>query len=111
MPTEEDPSLMAEAVRTVRRLAEIAKARLRERNFKMTYDESVIVWLIGQTNWKESLDPIRTLDGYWHQHIANVIEQMVLGERYTDADLLSIKSVDSPAGKSLQFQIDTTTKT
>ena len=59
----EQPTLSAEGREAVRQLFDLAVVRLSERGIAMEFDPAAVDWVLGQSDWQGSLNPLRTLDG------------------------------------------------
>lgn len=110
MSTENQALLLSEGETLLRRLFEVAVNRLQDRSISMQYKPAVIQWLLGQSDWQMSLNPLLTLDGYWHSQVGSVIENLLLEKRLRTGDALVIGVSDIPTSPSVQFEIATPTK-
>ncbi|MDB5346131.1 MAG: hypothetical protein JWP89_4508 [Schlesneria sp.] len=105
MPTKGTAELVPEGNALILFLFEEATSRLLEREIVLTYEAPVVEWLIEQSDWRESLNPIRTLDGFWHEKVAKVIEEMLLNGRLHQQQSLAVALEKSPSGKILQYTV------
>ena len=105
MRANEQASLLSEGHAHLRRLFEIAERRLHDRGIRIQTSPSVLEWLMDQSDWRLSLNPLRTLDGYWHQQVASVIEGLLLDGSLRLGNVLSVSLMETSTGSQIQFDI------
>jgi hypothetical protein len=71
----------------------------------MHYTSSVVSWLIRQSDWQGSLNPLRSLDGAWHKQIASVLENQLLNGQLQDGSTVLIDVPDATPANQIQFKI------
>jgi hypothetical protein len=98
--------LIPEGEKLLLRLFEIATHRLKERNIALSYSPLVIEWIFDQEDWQNCLNPLRTLDGIWHQHVANVIENLLIKRQLREGTPLTIRMNEDSRGIKFQFDAD-----
>jgi hypothetical protein len=103
--THEKPSMLSDEYALLGRLFGMAERRLQEHGILMRSSPAVVEWLLTRTDWRASLNPLRTLDGYWHQQVGAVIEALLLEGRLRPGNALDIHLSETPAGSRIQFDI------
>ena len=103
MRTNETTHVLTEGHALVRRLLGITARRLQERGIEMQFSPDVLAWLIDRSDWRDSFNPIRTLDGYWHQQVAAVIEKLLLEGRLRSGNTLFVSLAETPTGSQIHF--------
>jgi hypothetical protein len=106
MTANEKRSTLSEGEALLRRLFGVAFDRLHDRGVAMQYLPGVVDWMLNQPDWQTSLNPLRTLDGVWHQQVASVIEELLLEKRLRRGSTLLVRIDESPTGFQLHFEID-----
>ena len=86
------------------RLFDIAESLLRERGISLEYDEPVVNALLYHGDWQTSKNPLLTLKGAWHRHVANVIEELLLVGRLQRDDTVIVTG--HPDGANVIEMID-----
>jgi hypothetical protein len=97
--------ILPKADALLRHLFAVAMDRLRSLGITMCYTESVIDWLLRQPDWQDSPNPLRSLDGCWHQQISAAIEKLLLESSLQNGDKLVIGLGKTATDARLQLQI------
>jgi ATP-dependent Clp protease ATP-binding subunit ClpA len=105
MAEDNTSTLLSAGFELIARLFQAATKRLQDRKISLVWGQSVADWLIERSDWQESLNPLKTLDGFWHQQIASVVERMLLDSRLVEGQSLTIAIDDSSSPKQLQFKV------
>jgi hypothetical protein len=103
--TNEKLPVISEGHNLLRRLFQVAERRLQERGISMRSSPAVLEWLLNQSDWRSGLNPLRTLDGFWHKQVAAVIEGLLLEGQLRSGNILDIIMVETPSGFRIQFDI------
>lgn len=93
----------------VRQLFDTAVDRLCKRGISMQYTPPVIEWILKQSDWIKSLNPLKTLHGYWHHEVASVVEKLMLDGKLRAGYTLSVDVGETP-GSGLRFDVSPTTE-
>jgi hypothetical protein len=105
MHANETASTLSEGDALLRRLFDAAVRRLHERGIEMHYSPAVLEWLRDQPDWRASLNPLRTLDGCWHQQVASAIEGLLLDGRLRQGNTLVVRMGETPTGPRVLFEV------
>ena len=105
MRTNKKPPAISEAHALLRRLFDVAESRLHERGISMRSSPAVLEWLLNQSDWRVGLNPLRTLDGIWHEQVAVVIEGLLLEGRLRSGNTLEVRMAEEPTGSRIRFDI------
>ena len=105
MRAAETPPLQSDGEVLLRRLFDTAASRLQARGISMRYAQSLIEWLLGQPEWRPAFNPLRTLDGRWHQQVGSAIESRLLDGSLRTGNSLVIGMSETPTGPRIEFEI------
>ena len=97
--TNDDTFLRDESEALVNNLFYTAQDRLAKRRIKLEYDSTAVKWVLDRTEWKQSINPLCTLDGNWHTEISTRIETLLLENKLQCGDTIRIcidNTVDPP---------------
>jgi hypothetical protein len=70
-------------------LFKMATNRLRDRGISFSYSIQLIDWILSHPGWKESRNPIYSLDHLWHQIIADSIKKLMIDRQLQPGDSLN----------------------
>ncbi len=93
----------------IRQLFNAAVDRLCKRGISVHYTPLVIEWMVKQSDWIESLNPLKTLHGYWHHDVASAIEKLILDGKLRTGDTLSVYIGETPV-PGLRFDVSAPAK-
>lgn len=109
MTTRETSLDLSDGVGLIRQLFDAAVDRLCRRGISVHYTPPVIEWMLKQSDWITSLNPLKTLHGYWHHEVASVIEKLMLDGKLRVGDTLSVYVGETP-GSGLRFDVSPATE-
>ena len=105
MRKAESTSLLPEGTAALCRLFEIAGERLQGRGIVLQSSPAVSEWLVDQSDWRSSSNPLRTLDASWHKQVASVIENLLLEGHLHQGNILSLSLDETSSSPQIRFDI------
>lgn len=105
MTTCENTALTEQGEALLRRLFEIAQTRLLERGITLRYESEAIEWLLKQPGWSDRINPLRTLDGFWHRHVAKPLENLLIQGSLVENGSVCVRPLNSSPDSQLAFDV------
>jgi ATP-dependent Clp protease ATP-binding subunit ClpA len=98
-----DGLLARSGLTLLRRLLSIYVKRLLERDIRFEYDPGVLIWLLEQPGWKESVNPLGTLKRFSETQVANKLEELLLSRKVRSKCEVTVQVVNLGGAASLEF--------